>query len=109
MSGSRSLSAVWCRQELLCLLASLLLAVPRYPYLTFPILTLPCLTYLTSTVLPQREKNKANKKVSAKDVNTLRNAFLGGGRPAKRKKADEEKEEETFGKAGDDEFSQVCV
>ena len=54
----------------------------------------------------QREKAKTNKKVTAKDVNALRNAFLGGGKPVKRK-TDEEAEESGFGKAGDEEFTQV--
>ena len=59
----------------------------------------------THTHTLQREKMKANKKISTKDVDNLRNAFLGGGRPQKRKKAEEE--EESFGKAEDEEFSQV--
>jgi len=44
--------------------------------------------------------------VTAKDVTALRNAFLGGGKPAKRKKPAEE-EAEAFGKADDEDFSQV--
>ena len=44
--------------------------------------------------------------VTAKDVTALRNAFLGGGKPAKRKKPAEE-EVEAFGKADDEDFSQV--
>lgn len=63
---------------------------------------------LNRIVFGQREKTKANKKVSTKDVNALRNAFLGGGRPAKRKKEAEE-DEVTFAKADEDEFSQVMV